>query len=204
MILFTGQVFSIIFGNDLCKVYSECPPKILNTGNDTGMGVLIIEGAGYFLGSQSDMFLFLNRLELAGLSTPDYADLQDLLNRAVKNMEKAVETYKTLAATAAVTPYNQQVLSQLMQFDFTGYEKTNGLNGEVFARVKAYLSRGNVTGVILLIKRDMESILNLLYGLKALVDKSEFPDLSMLWRVNQSYYQTMLGGQYVAEVFNSL
>jgi len=82
----------------------------------------------YFLSSQSDILLFLNRLELAGLSTPDYPELQNIIDRAVKNMEKAVETYKTLASTAAVTPYNQQVLSQLMRFDYTDYEKINGLN----------------------------------------------------------------------------
>jgi hypothetical protein len=204
LILFTGQMFAFVYGNDLCKVYSEYPPKIVNNGNDTGMCVLIIEGAGYFLSSQSDMLLFLNRLELAGLSTPDYAELQYLLNRAVKNMEKAVETYKTLASTAAVTPYNPQVISQLMEFDYTGYEKTNALNVEVFARLKTYLSKGDINGVIFIMKRDMESILQQLYVLKAFVDKQEFPGLSLLWRVNQSYQQAMLSGQYVAEVFNNL
>jgi hypothetical protein len=204
LILFTGHAFAFVFGNDLCKVYSECPPKIVNNGNDTGMCVLIIEGAGYFLSSQSDLLSFLNRVEMAGLSTPDYAELQDILNRAVKNMEKAVETYKTLAATAALTPYNPQVIFQLMQFDYTGYEKTNTLNFEIFNRVKTHLSKGDVTGVILLMKRNIESILDQLYGIKSQVDKSEFPGLPLLWRVNQSYCQTMLSGQYVAEVFNNL
>ncbi len=203
MLLFTGHLFSIIYGNGLCAPYSECPKEI-SPSNGTGIGILIIEGAGYFLSSQSDMLLFLNRVELSGLSTPYYQELQTLIDRAVKNMEKAVETYKALATTAAVTPYNPQVISQLMRFDYTGYEKTNGLNVEVFARVRAYLISGDVTGIILFMKSDMELILDRLYSLKVLVDKQEFPNIPMLWRVNQSYCQAMLSGQYVAEVFNNL
>ncbi len=204
MLLFTGQLLAFVFGNDLCKVYSDCPNKNSYTINGTGMGILIIEGAGYFISSQSDLLLFLNRVELSGLSMPDYPELQNLIDRAVKNMEKAVETYKILATAAVVTPYNPQVLSQLIRFDYNGYEKANSLNGEVFARVRAYLISGDVTGIILFMKKDLESILDRLYGIKALVDKQEFPALPLLWRVNQSYCQTMLGGQYVAEVFNKL
>jgi hypothetical protein len=69
------------------------------------------------------MLLFLNKMELSELNGPDYPGMQDLLNRALENMQKASDTYKMLIAAAKETPYNQDVIAKIMLFDYEHFSK---------------------------------------------------------------------------------
>jgi hypothetical protein len=166
--------------------------------------VLIIEGAGYFLKSHSDMLLILNKVELSALSGPDYPGMQALMKDALENMEKAGETYKSLIAAAKETPYNPEVITKLMMFDYETFRETNGLNKDIFSRVKNYLVKGDVTGLYVLLESDMVFIIQQLKVIKSSIDTGTFPGISLLWRLNQKYSESLLTGQYIAEVFKSL
>ena len=168
------------------------------------MGQLIIEGAGYFLNSHADMLKFLNRVEMSQLSGPDYPELQDILDSAIKNMENAAETYKILISTAKETPYNPGVIAKLATFDYQGYRQKNEMNVEIFSRITAYLIKGDVTGVYILLKSDMDHIIKKLHNVKRKIDGNIFPDISTLWRVNDKYSESLLSGQYISEVFMAL
>ena len=161
----------------------------------------IIEGAGYFLKSNSNMQLFLNKIELSELNGMDYSELQNTINSAVENMENAKETYSNLISITKITPYNPSVIEKLQLFDYPGFQEENKLNSEIFKQVEAFLSIGDVTGLYIKFKLDIDSIIVLLYNIKSSVDNEKFPEISSLWLINQKYSELMLLGQYGSQVF---
>jgi hypothetical protein len=161
----------------------------------------IIEGAGYFLKSNSNIQLFLNKIELSELNGMDYSELQNIINSAIENMENAKETYINLISIAKVTPYNPFIIEKLQLFDYPGFQKENKLNSEIFKQVETFLSIGDVTGLYIKFKLDIDSILVPLYNIKASVYNETFPEISSLWLINQKYSELVLFGQYGSQVF---
>jgi hypothetical protein len=202
--LFTGQLLAFMYANGTCKAYDDCEPPEGVRAAAPSIGVLIIDGAGYFLNSQSHMLLLLNKVELSELYGTDYPGMQALVNNALDNMQKAGETYKSLIAAAKETPYNPKVITKLMMFDYETFRETNGLNKDIFFRIKKYLVKGDVTGLYVLLEADMALIIEQLQAVKTCIDAGTFPDISLLWRLNQNCSESLLTGQYIAEVFKSL
>lgn len=202
--LFTGQLLPIVYANHSCGAYDDCEAPEGDRGAGPSIGVLIIDGAGYFLKSHSHMLLLLNKVELSALSGPDYPGMQSLVNNALDNMQKAGKTYKNLVAAAKEAPYNPEVITKLIMFDYEAFRETNGLNKEVFSRIERLLVKGDVTGLYVLLESDMAFIIQQLKVVKSSIDTGTFPGISLLWRLNQKYSESLLTGQYIAEVFKSL
>jgi hypothetical protein len=202
--LFTGQLLAFMYANGTCKAYDDCEQPAGARAAGPSMGVLIMDGAGYFLKSHSYMLMYLNQVELAELYGTDYPGMQVLVKDALDNMQKADETYKSLIAAAKQTPYNPEVIAKLIMFDYDTFRETNGLNKDIFSRIKKYLVKGDVTGLYVLLEADMASIIEQLRAVKASMDAGALPGISLLWRLNQTYSESLLAGQYIAEVFKSL
>lgn len=203
IMIFTGNIFAILYVNRSCDAYNSCSPNT-NGGFAPSMGQMIIEGAGYFLASHADMQSFLNKIELSEINGVNYPGLQEILNSAIVNMENAAGTYKSLIQAAKETPYNQAVIDKLMKFDYRGFMKKNNLVPDIFLKVRGFLARGDVTGAYIKLKASKDAIIIQLHMIKAAIDSNLFPDVNHLYRVNQSYCETLLFGQYIAQVFNNL
>ncbi|UCH94349.1 MAG: hypothetical protein JSV88_29335 [Candidatus Aminicenantes bacterium] len=220
-LVFTVNLNALMAGNESEKAYcgdgsgNPCPPDPPETkkgmpgsSNEGYVGPtireLIIKGGGYILQSSSDINAFFNKIELSELSEPDYNGLQITISAAIFNMEMARDTYYNLKNLASVTPYNQEVIYKLIHFDYDAFQKENGLIPSVFAKVKDFLSIGDVTGVFNEFYLYTGQVLDLMYTLKRDVDAEIFPQLSNVWRVNQKYLEFKLFGQYVAQVFYSI
>jgi hypothetical protein len=76
--------------------------------------------------------------------------------------------------------------------------------GDIFIKVQGFLAKGDVTGAYITLKASKDAIIAQLYVIKATLDSNLFPDTNLLYRVNQAYSETMLFGQYVAQVFGNL
>ena len=198
-LVFTVNLNALMAGNEGEGAYGGTGEN--SGGSAAAIGELIVKGGGFLFQSSADIDTFFNKIELAELSGPDYEALQTSLNAAIDHMEKARATYLQLKTLAAVTPYNQEVIYRLINFDYDAFQKENGLFPSVFARVKDFLSMGNVTGVFNEFYLYTGQILDLLYTLKREVDAEIFPTLSTVWRVNQQYSGFKLFGQYAAQVF---
>ncbi|MCP5107333.1 MAG: hypothetical protein GY950_28360 [bacterium] len=148
--------------------------------------------------------LFLNKVEISELNGIDYNELGVIINRAVENMEQAKAHYVNLKQAADRTPYNQEVISLLVSFDYKTFKKERGLNSAVFRYVKKYLRRGDVRGVFSRLLAKTGVILDKLYRVKEYTDSEKFPELSLLWRLNQDYSETILFGQHAAEIFQTI
>ncbi|HLP45970.1 MAG TPA: hypothetical protein VK469_08490 [Candidatus Kapabacteria bacterium] len=194
-LFFNIQTFGLILGNRGGAPYDEAVGKKQNIES------YIIEGAGYFLISNTDFLLFLNKIEMSELNGVDYNQIRTILDRAIENMEKANLIYTSLVLITTNTPYKQNFIERLNVFDYAGYQKQYGLNGIIFQEVALYLKNGDVTSIFTRILGRTGAILNSLYAVKKEIDANTFPGISNLWRLNQYYSETILFGQYSAEVF---
>jgi hypothetical protein len=161
----------------------------------------IVEGAGYYLQSYSDMLLLLNKVEMSEIYGLNYEEAQGIINSAINRLENAKTAYFGLKTLAAVTPYNPDVIHLLVTFDYKNFQKEKGLNPYIFNQVETFLSKGDIRGVYDKLYEDIDTILGKLYNVKYSLDKNEFPVLEELWRINQVYSESISFGQDVAEVF---
>ena len=206
MVVFGGDLFPIATYNGGGSGYNQSnQPGTSGTQESTSsIEDLIIAGGGYFLRSQADFLMLLNRVELTPLEGIDYPGMQNLLDSAIANMEKANEEYTRLVEIANVTPYRPEVIGKLKAFDYDGLLAEKGLNAVIFKDMENYLKAGNLRGLHSRALLDTKNILARLYRLKPVMDSFQFPVLEELWRLNQAYAQAHLLGQYTAEVFDRI
>ncbi|UCH97952.1 MAG: hypothetical protein JSV88_14150 [Candidatus Aminicenantes bacterium] len=169
--------------------------------NRCEMKRLISTGAGYFLRSQSDFLLFLDKIEMSDPEGINYIELQSLVQGSIDNLENAKQEYNCLKDIAASTPYQPDMIEKLKTFDYNAFIKEKGLNAVIFKDLETYLKKGDIRGMYSRECVEISKILALLEKVKILTDAGQFPDLEDLWRLNQAYSQSLLFGQYAAEVF---
>ena len=146
----------------------------------------------------------MRKVELSAHRELNYPELSQLLDEALVNMVQARDTYKRLKETAEVTPYNPVIIEALKNFDYDRHCEINGLNKEIFTGVKSYLIDGRVTGIYGKLHADMNTMIYLLKLVKKNVDTNLFPPVKAVRILNQTYSNSLLFGQYVADVFESL
>jgi len=163
----------------------------------------IILSAGYSFDSYANYQAFLGRVEMADINGVDFKELRAILYSAIDHMEKARAEYENVKLAAAKTAYNQEMIDKLMKFDYEGFRIQYGLNEPIFERVKSLLINGDIPGLDDTVISNMDAILKQLYTARAIVDKDSTPDVSILWRINQSYFEAQLFGQYLSEILKS-
>jgi hypothetical protein len=164
----------------------------------------VVESAGYFLKSYDAYQEFLYCVEMSESNGIDSAEFKNTLYRAVDNMEKAKAAYSNLKTASEKIPYNQEMIDQLMKFDYDGFRIKNGLNEPIFEKLRAFLSKGDIAGFDAAVIANMDSILSRLYELKVSVDKGLAAEIALIWRANQAYTEAQLFGQYMSEVFRDI
>ncbi|MCP5102049.1 MAG: hypothetical protein GY950_01655 [bacterium] len=192
------NVFALIYGNETEGGYGDGG----KSAESASIRELVIKGAGYFLESYAETLSFLKKIELSELEGIDYPQLQKAVTGAVDNMQQAYRVYLELKQLSGVTPYNTEVIGQLMLFDYAAFQQEKALNPTVFAEVEAYLSKGDIRGVYGRFLAISEELLVLLNAVKSAVDSNRFPTGAELWSLNQASAQSLLFGQYTSEVFS--
>ena len=199
--------FSAVYGN-----FGECafePGCIPGSGGSTGlyvtassdlMGMYITEGAGHVLGAYSGIGSFLRQYELSGLYGIDTAEIRDNLYKIIEDLENARDMYFIINYFAAITPYNKTMIERLKSFDYAEFEKNEGLLAPVFDQVEGFLKNGNVRGVFAKVLKDIDVLLYQLYSIKKAVDADITPDIKSSWKLNQTFSETILFGQYFSRV----
>ncbi|MCX6584918.1 MAG: hypothetical protein NT166_32500 [Candidatus Aminicenantes bacterium] len=196
------NLYPLFIANESPRGFQPGNPLTANAGNATStLNQYVIEGGGYYLKSDSDFLLFLNKVEMAGLNGLNYDEALRIVNSAVDNLEKARATYFKLTNLADVTPYDLVVQAQLVSFDYTDFQEGKGFNPIVFKAVEGFLSKGDIRGVYHKLYNDVSEILSRLYRVKAGLEKSELTAISDLWDIHQHYADSIFFGQYTAAVF---
>jgi hypothetical protein len=203
---FTINLNALLCGNESDGAYSPPPPAPNGTVSirSITLSQLIADGGGNFFKSAGHIDQFFSLLESSEVTGPDYKRLQKNLNRAIFYLEQAMTTYLQLKNQAAVTPYNQEVISKLLNFDYGSFRQENDLYQVIFEKVKGFLAAGNITGIYDEFYSYTGYILDLLFLIKKDINSEIFPDISTVWSVNKKYSEFKLFGQYVAQVFYSI
>jgi len=203
---FSVKLNALMFGNESDKAYLPPPPTTngISSIRCITLGQLISDGGSSFFKSAGHINQFFSLVESSEVTGTDYIGLQKNLNAAISYLEKSRTIYLQLKNQAAVTPYNQEVISRLINFDYGLFQQEYSLFPVIFAKVKGFLSVGDVTGIYNEFYSCTGCILDLLYLLKKDIDAGIFPEISTVWSVNQKYSEIKLFGQYVARVFYSI
>ena len=165
---------------------------------------LIEEGGGYFLNAFSSILTLSNRVEISNLSGIDYKELQSIVDTGLTNVQNARSTYSLLIMTAESTPYNPTVISKLRDFDYREYLVKNSLNSVVFEEVETYLKRGDITGTFKRLYSGLAVMEGLLLSIKYNTGCNRVPDISIIWKLNETASNNLIFGGYVARVFAEL
>lgn len=197
MLLVHVNVFALIYGNESQKGFGNPGGK----SSGPTIKTYVLQGAGYFLDSYSDILQLLNKIELAELNGIDYVELQKIAALANDNIRGQIDTYLNLTQLADATPYDQTVIDLLTGFDYAAFQQEKGLNSVIFAEVQSYLSKGDIRGVYHRFHTVAETLQAQLNTIKTDIDAQRFPQPSDLWNLDQNAAQSLLFGQYTAEVF---
>lgn len=200
-LLLSNKMFGLIVLNESQKGYEKpIGTNELITG-DEQIKFYIIQGAGYFLKSDSNFQLFLNIIELADINGLNYDDLKKVLNNTIYSMEFAKTSYSDLINVAEKTPYNQVIIDKLKFFDYDSFQKNKGLICDIIQKIKSFLINGNITGAYKEVYSYTVESLIYLNEIKEEIDNKLSPDVSLLWLLNQKYSECKLFGQYISQIF---
>jgi len=216
-IIFTVLIGALFFGAAPvhARLFSNNSEGAYNGGDGTSsteeaslaclsIGELIIKGAEYFFKAQADINLLSEKTEISDLYGVDFFNLWWAVNSALDNMSMARYYYQELRYKANRTPYNQVIISKLLDFDYDSFQEQNGLLEGVFSEVKGYLVNGDVRGVYSHISAHLDSLVNILKTIKRELDKGKVPGNNHMWNLNQVCAKAHMFGQYVARIFYAI
>ena len=190
--------FAYIMGNYSESIFcQDCESKLT-------VETRVINGGGYFLNAYAKILLFLNKIEVSDIQGIDYIELKEILGRAQDNMSQAKLTYDSLVELASITPFNPEAIRRLKIFDYAGFQQNNDLNPIIFKEVAGYLSHGNVRGFYSRLLANTGEILRQLNKIKSSIDSKKMPGITDLCGLSQACSETLLFGQYAAEIFSTL
>ncbi len=192
----TIDSYSIIVANRVERAFSctDCNPH-------NPLEPLIIIGAGHYLNAYSDMLDILKICELADLKNPNLNALTLSINKVIRQVEKASETYSTIIELSFLLEYNPQVIQTLDEFDYASLKNKHPLQVAYIDEVEKYFSNGDIRDFFIRLGEGTESILISLRRIKAQTKNNSFPDVSLLWEVNEKFSENLFIGQYAAEIF---
>jgi hypothetical protein len=164
----------------------------------------IVAGGGYYLKANSEIQTLLRMVEFQEIEGLDYKEFEKVLDRAIGNIHAAIFTYYQLIYKAEVTPYNENVLNKLSQFDYPAFMEKNRLNPYIFKEVEDYLKHGNITGVFRRTYFSFIDIANRLYVIDAWISRGSLPDITVFRELNEISAGVSTFGSYVARSFHAL
>ena len=162
---------------------------------------LIIKGAEYFFKAHADINRLSEIVEISDIEGADYYTLWWEVNRALDNMNMARYYYQELRYKANKTPYNQEVINKLLDFDYDSFQEEHDLLKDVFSEVKGYLVKGDVRGIYDRTSAYFDTIKKILESIKGELYAGKVPSNNYMWKLNQVCAKAHMFGQYVSRVF---
>ena len=198
------NAYSYIWLNGAGGGYEEGDGSESTYGENVTVEDYIIEGAGYYLAANAGVQSLLNMAELKDSTGIDYYLVLKTLDRAISNMENAINTYEKLIGKAESTPYNKAVIDKLANFNYSLFTQEKGLNGVVFGKVEEYLKNGDITGMFKYTYSGLQTIFSALNRVKEDISLDKFPGTPVFWNLSDAFSETSLFGGYVARVFSEI
>jgi len=161
-------------------------------------------GAGYYLNANSNFQEFLKMVEVQDIEGIDFFALQNEAGSSLVNIQNAAFIYMILVRQAENTPYNETVITRLKDFDYQSFMLENNLNPVVFAEVEGFLQKGDITELLKKVHNDLVELAAMLKSVNGELALNRVPQLSDLWRINETFSRVSLFGSYTARIFRCL
>lgn len=161
-------------------------------------------GAGYYLSANTNFQEFLKMVEMQDIEGVDFFALQKKAGSSLLNVQNAAFIYMILVRQAAITPYNEAVITGLKDFDYQSFMLENSLNTVVFAEVEVYLQMGDITGLLKKVHNDLKELTAMLESINEELSLNQTPQLPELWRINETFSRVSLFGSYTARIFSAV
>lgn len=161
-------------------------------------------GGTYYLEANSQVQTLLKLVEQQDIHGVNYFEMQFVVNRALYNMQMAKQTYEQLIRKAENTPYNENFLAQLREFDYDSFMQKNSLNPVLFDLVRQYLQNGDITGMFKRTYADVTVMIDLLVNIRDSVYQYGLPGISLFRQLNEKQALSSVFGSYTARVFSEI
>jgi hypothetical protein len=200
-IIFSMNAFSYIYHNGSGQGYTSGDDEtaVIST---LSIETYVIQGGGYFLEASSCIQSILNRVEMQDFNGFYISELEQLVYRAYFNIIFARMTYEQLIQLAESTPYEREFISKLKGFDYQSFLENNGLNAVVFNKVREYLEKGDITGSFKHTYSNLCALEDLLTTIKKGIAVNQTPELSLLWKLNETCAESSIFGSYAARIYH--
>ena len=198
-LVLVGDAFGLVMLNDSDGGFP--PPNVEATSGNETIRQLVNESASCFFKSYGQFMFFLNEVELGELNGVNFSSLQLHIDAATAYMKTCQNTYNSLNILADSTPYKEDFISRLKEFDYDAFRKEKKLTLEIFEEVKSYLKKGDIKGMYKKALLETQQILDSLNGMKEEVDSFYAPTTDKIWELNNSYYNLTIWGQYSSMIF---
>jgi hypothetical protein len=198
-----NQGFAVIDCNKAGKGYEEGSGGSSIT-QMSSIEDFIVLGGGYSLKANSHVQELLKMVELKDVGGGNFEEMGGVVDMALENMINAIETYEALITRAEATPYKNDVIVQLKEFEYDDFRMTYKLNRPIFNTVEDYLRKGNITGVFKYKQSGFLDILVLLTKIKCEIERSKLPNLELFWDLNETFAELSMFGSYVARIFHAI
>lgn len=206
----TMKIKSLVFLMMVFLLALPVLPKFIANATEEGyqggekglIGKTVMEGAGFFLKSQSDFLMLLNKMELEEVSGINFYELRDITDSILVNLEQAQTTYTELLQITEKACYNAEMIANLKNFNYLDFR--NHTNAVIFNEVQEYLANGDIRGIYVHLLTVTQNLLAKVNGIQAILANDQLPANATLWAITQIYSETLLFGQYTAEIFYTI
>jgi hypothetical protein len=158
-------------------------------------------GAGYYLNANTNFQEFLKKVEMQDIQGVDFAAVQNTVGSSLVNMENAANIYMLLVKEVETTPYNDVVIARLKEFDYQSFMLENNLIPVVFSEVEGFLQKGDITGLLKKVHKDLVIMGEMLKAVNDELTLNRVPQLHLLWQINETFSRVSQFGSYTARVY---
>ena len=184
-----------------CIVFPNQCDENREGGSPPVLGQLIPEAAVNFLESTRDFEEFLKEVEKAELYGANFPVLQACIDKAIVGMENARCKYEDILNISRDFEIDVVILEMLIQFDYDGLQSKYNLNLPIFEKAAAFCKAGDIGGIYTSTFDTINSVLDRLRQMKAILEKDSLPELYIMWETGQLYFESEMFGQYVSRIF---
>lgn len=209
------ELFGLMWADDSCRFFQ--PPEGCDGGGEDEsfdnlasikyaaftIGGLVSEGGTFFLQSKGYFNFFVSRVEYSEIQGPNYEEMNIHLLAAIENLESAIDKYSLLCYTADNAQYNDNIV-YLIKYDYNGFKESNSVDLDVFCKVEEFLSQGKVKEVYHYALNEFLVLRGMLEEIKASVQLKRFPDINLVWKANEKFFNLGHFGQNCSQIFRNV
>lgn len=173
--------------------------NIQNKDNDRQLTSLTVKGAAHFIRSYSLFKIVLSRIESYAASEKSKKLEQQESKDIIKELNRA-ESFFVKFKYKLRGDYKSELINKLKKFEYGNFRDKHRHVAPIFEKARTMLKKGNPALIVEKIINDCKDIREEFERIEQNADNNALSRVISYWRLNQKFANSMLFGQYIAEV----